>query len=154
MKLPGIYILALMLLPGGIACGNNNVAPTETYKVAFRQRAPEPVYGRFMWSHLPNPIKPKVAETAPFHLPRVQFDMPDASLEEAVEALAQAMGYRWHFPKAVATRRVRIRMEGTVEEILTEIGNQTGVYGMFDHKERMVKIIDTRMIPRLPAGSS
>ena len=145
----GISCLFVPLL----AC-SNNTGSVEQYHVAFRQRAPEPVYSRFMWSHLPNPIKPKVPNTAPFHLPVVQFEMPDATLEEAVEALAQAMGYRWHYPKAVAKRRVRIRMEGTVEEILEEIGNQTGVYGMFDHKERLVKIIDTRMIPRLPAGSS
>ena len=124
----------------------------ERYHVAFRQNGPEPVYARFMWSHLPRPFKPKVQDTAPYYLPVVRFDMPNSTLETAVEALAQAMGYRWHYPQGVAKRKVNIRMEGTVEEVLEEISRQTKVHALFDHQQRLVRVMDKRMMPKLPSS--
>ena len=144
-------LLLLLSISFLAACSAPKAAP-ETYKITNRQHAPEPVYSRVTWSHLPKPIMPKATNEAPFVLPIVEFDMPQATLREAVEALAQAMGYRWHYPASVASRRIKIRMEGTVEEILKEIGNQAKVYGSFDHQQRLVTIVDDKMLPKLPRG--
>lgn len=142
----GLFASAILL----VGCAAETPPQPERYRVAFRQNGPEPVYARFMWSHLPRPFKPKVTDTAPYYLPVVRFDMPDATLETAVEALAQAMGYRWHYPKSVAKRKVHIRMEGTVEEVLEEICRQTKVEALFDHQQRLVRVVDKRMMPKLP----
>jgi hypothetical protein len=150
MRRIGSFIAILCGL-SATACSPQQPKQVDYYHVAFRQNGPEPVYSRFMWSHLPRPFKPKVPETAPYYLPVVRFDMPDATLEQAVEALAQAMGYRWQYPNGVAKRKVDIRMEGTVEAVLEEISTQAKVHGLFDHQERMVRIVETRMVPQLPS---
>lgn len=142
-----IFLLLALTLT---ACAAQQPQEVEYYRVAFRQHGPEPVYSRFMWSHLPRPFKPKAPETAPYYLPVVRFDLPDSTLEEAVESLAQAMGYRWHYPKSVAKRKVHIRMEGSVQDILEEISKQTKVHALFDHQQRMVRIMDKKMRPTLP----
>jgi hypothetical protein len=69
-----------------------------------------------------------------------------------VESLAQAMGYRWHYPASVAKRKVHIRMEGTVEEVLGEISRQTKVHALFDHQQRLVRVMDKKMVPALPSS--
>lgn len=147
-----IRVLTLLTVTSSLmACAASEPKKVDFYRVAFRQHGPEPVYSRFMWSHLPRPFKPKVPETAPYYLPVVRFDMPNSTLEQAVEALAQAMGYRWHYPSAVAKRKIDIRMEASVEEVLAEISAQAKVHGLFDHQQRLVRILDTRMVPKLPS---
>ena len=148
-----IAILAggcFLLLFGG--CTSEDPVPVEYYQPAYRTSPPEPVYSRVMWSHLPNPIKPRSRDDAPFYLPVVSFELPDTTLDEAIEALAQTMGYRWHYPKSVAKRPLHIRMEGTVEEILNEISKQANVKAAFDHEHRMVRVIEGSMVPDLPGS--
>ena len=136
------------------ACAKEDPQPVEYYDVAFRQLPPAPVYSRVMWSQLPHPVKPKVQNTAPLLLPVVDFEMPQTTLGEAVEALAQAMGYRWHYPSGASGRKIAIRMSGSVEEVLAEITRQAGVQGVMDHEKRIVMILDEEMVPRLPKKRS
>ncbi|MCB0322081.1 MAG: hypothetical protein KDD69_00875 [Bdellovibrionales bacterium] len=146
-------IAILLLMVGvGTACSDTQPVAVEYYQPAYRTTPPEPVYNRLMWSHLPKPIAPKTAEVAPALLPEVEFDMPDAKLGEAIEALAQTMGYRWHYPNKVAGRQIKIRMEGTVEDVLKEIGRQGNVYAQFDHEHRLIVVMDSDMVPRLPGS--
>jgi hypothetical protein len=103
-----------------------------------------------MWSHLPHPIKPKAKAHSEFILPTVSFQMPNATFQEAIEALAQSMGYRWQYPSYLAKRRVRLRMDGTAEEILAEISRQARVRASFDHENRLVRVVVRKMKPTLP----
>jgi hypothetical protein len=103
-----------------------------------------------MWGHLPHPIKPKEKSYAPFILPTVSFQMPDATFQEAIEALAQSMGYRWKYPNYLAKKRIALRMDGTVEEVLAEIARQANVGASFDHKNRLVWVAEKEMSPHLP----
>ena len=114
----------------------------EYYRPAYRQIAPEPVYSRLTWSHLSSPDRPKLEGNAPLLLPIVSFELGSTTLDEAVEALAQTMGYRWSYPKDLAKRSVRLKMEGTVEEILNEIGRQAKVNAGFDHANRTIRIFE------------
>ena len=148
VKRAGLFCLAV--IAGGLPACSAPEAPKEVYRIAQRQYGPPPVYSRLTWSHLPKPVTPKAQNEAPLVLPIIEFEMPDATLREAVEALAQSLGYRWHYPNRVASRKIQIRMEGTVEEILREISAQTGVYGEFDHERRLLTIVDDRMKPKLP----
>lgn len=143
-------ILILISLLGTLACSANEPVAVEYYQPAYRTSPPAPVYSRVMWSHLPRPIAPKARDTAPLILPEVQFEFPNSNLGEAIEALAQTMGYRWHYPSSVSNRKIQIRMEGTVEEVLREISAQANVQAQFDHKKRLIIVFDSNMIPRLP----
>lgn len=146
-RLLGCLLLAAAAIAG---CTNKQPSPVEYYQPAYRQFPPDPVYSRVMWSHLPQPIPPRTGDQAPLLLPVISFELPDSTLGEAVEALAQTMGYRWHFPSQVANRPVRIRMEGTVEEVLAEIGKQAQVQAKLDHHQRMVLVLGPGMSPQLP----
>jgi hypothetical protein len=145
-------IFSLVLLSGVISCSSSNEVPVrvEYYKTAYRQSPPDPVYSRLTWSQLPKPIMPKSTDNAPYILPTITFELPDTTLGEAIEALAQTMGYRWDYPSGLAKRAIHIRMDGTVEEVLKEIGRQGGVQTMLDHEQRLVRVMGEGVLPSLP----
>lgn len=145
-----LVISSAVLLLSLFGCSGNEQYEVEYYRPAFRQSGPEPVYSRVMWSHLPDPIRPQAAEQAPVMMPVISFEFPDSTLEETVEALAQTMGYRWHYPQHLGKRVIQINMEGTIDEILKEIGRQAKVETMLDHELRLVRVIEKRTLPQLP----
>lgn len=151
----GILFIALVSLLGLASCSSNE--PTgplvEYYQPAFRQFPPEPVYSRLTWSHLPQPIKPKVRENAPLLMPTMSFELPRSTLGAAIEALAQSIGYYWSYPPESASRPIAIKMTGSVDQILKEIGRQADVYAVLDHKGRMVRVVSGEMInPSVPSA--
>ncbi len=121
----------------------------EYYPVAFRQDAPEPVYSRMMWSHLPQPTPPKSETAAPLIHPVLSFEMPNATLREALEALSQSLGYRAEYSKEIQRRRVSLKLVGTVDEILGAIEKQAHVKTELDHDERKIHVVDEQTAPRL-----
>ena len=137
-------------IPGAVACSSSQPVVYESYSPAFRQYPPEPVYGRLSWSHLPQPNRPRARNDSPMFNPQISFEMPDAKFGEAVEVLAQTIGYRWHYPGSVGGHQVSVKMVGTVEQILEELSAQAGVRAMVDHETRMVRVLDERMVPTLP----
>lgn len=114
----------------------------QEYPVAYRQQPPEPVYSRLAWSHLPQPIRPKARDNAPLLMPVLSFELPKSTLGEAVQALAQTIGYRWSYPPEAARRPIAINMVASVDEILTEIDRQANVEGMLDHDRREVRVVE------------
>lgn len=142
----------LGLLVGGCSSSEPPRVVVDYYDTAFRQTAPEPVYSRLTWSHLPQPIQKKAGDDAPYLMPVVSFELPNSNLEEALQALAQTIGYRWSYPQELAGRRVSIRRTATVVEVLDEIGKQAGVHTELDHVRRMVRAYDPNMAPRLPGN--
>lgn len=159
-----ICILGLSALLLGTGCSSsatgketqNNLVRVEYYDVAYRQFAPEPVYSRLTWSHLPQPIRTKVRQSAPILMPSVSFELPRSNLQEAIEAVAQTIGYNWSYPKGIGGRPVAIRMTGTVEEVLEEIGRQTRIVTVLDHENRTLRILESApagpIEPVLPGG--
>lgn len=144
----GVICLFLVLLLG--ACSGNDPYVVEYYEPAYRQAPPEPVYSRLTWSHVPEPIQPRNPDSAPLIMPVISFEMQDASLKEAIESLAATMGYRGEYPGELAGRRISIQMQGTIIEVLLEIGHQADAYTMLDHKERLVRVVPKNMLPHLP----
>lgn len=121
----------------------------EYYTVTQRKTAPEPVYSRVTWSHLPAPLPSKKTEKSPLMLPSMAIDLPDATLAEAVEAIAQAMGYRWIYPAGIPTAPISISMEGSVHEILAEVARQAGVDIELDVENRVVRAHSRATAPQL-----
>jgi hypothetical protein len=132
------------------ACSTQEPVAVDYYQPAYRTSPPDTVYSRVMWAHLPHPVKPKAKAHSEYILPSVSFQMPNATFQEAIEALAQSMGYRWKYPRYLAKRRIRIRMDGTVEEVLAEISRQARVRASFDHENRLVRVVERRTKPTLP----
>lgn len=158
-------LLAAPLLLGMVACSSKKEEPiVEYYHPAYRQFPPEPVYSRLSWSHLPAPIQPKSRENAPLLMPTIVFDLPRSTLGEAVEALAQAMGYTWTYPESAKSRRIAIKMTASVDEIAKEIDRQAQVHTVLDNDSRMVRVVTPAMIdsgaglsvpvPKLPESGS
>lgn len=147
----GIGLSLVLLL---CSCSKKEVfqRQVEEYRPVTRKEAPEPVYGRVTWAHLPKPVAPKAVQNAPYLLPVVSFDLVDSNLEEAIEALAQTMGYDRHYPKSVAKRKVSIKMVGTLEEVLAEIVKQAKVTARFEHERKLVRVFEDRMLPQLPGS--
>ncbi len=156
--------LVLAVLPGLLAAGcassgsdeGEKLVRVEYYDVAYRQSPPDPVYSRLTWSHLPQPIRTKTRDTSPIIHPSVSFEFPRSNLQEAVEAVAQTIGYNWNYPKGIGSRPIAIRMVGTVEEVLREIGRQARVVAVLDHDNRVLRILESAparpIQPTLPGG--
>lgn len=121
----------------------------ETYQPAFRTQAPEPVYSRFTWSHLPQPVSNVPEQTAPMIHPTFSFELPDSNLREALEALSQAIGYRAMYPTELQSRRISLKMVGSVTAILGAIEKQAHVTTALDHEQRLIRVVDQRTVPRL-----
>ena len=143
---PVAILLALILAVG---CTPPQFAQKKP-RAAFRQLPPPPVYSRVMWAHPPQPIGKKASNSSPLIQPVISFELPESTLREAIEALAQSIGYNWHYPAGLARRSVSIKMVGSVEEILLEIGRQGGVGTELDHQRRLVRVVGRQMQPRLP----
>lgn len=135
-------LLGASLIGCSSSTDSEKLVRVQYYDVAYRTSPPEPVYSRLTWSHLPAPIRTKAKETAPMIMPSVSFEFPRSNLQEAVEAVAQTIGYNWSYPKGISGRPVAIRMVGTVEEVLQEIGRQTRVVPVLDHENRVVRILE------------
>ena len=120
----------------------------EYYYPKTRTIAPEPVYSRLTWSHLPKPL-PRNVKNSPYIQPVIVFDFNDSTLKEAITALAQTIGYRWEISPDIEDKNVSIRMEGTIDEVLAEIANQAQVHASFDRKNRIVNVLDVSMAPSL-----
>lgn len=139
-------ILVLLL----VACSSKEPVAVTYYQPAYRTSPPDTVYSRVMWSHLPHPIQPRTKANAPLMMPSVTFDMPNATFDQAIEALAQSLGYRWDYPGYLAKKKIRIRMDGSVDQVLAEINRQANTTATLDHESRMVRVVDVNSSPRLP----
>jgi hypothetical protein len=134
------------------ACGGAPIYKVVQYQPAYRQEAPQPVYSRLMWSHLPEPVKPRTRPDAPLMLPDVFVELKDVTVDEAVEALAQTMGYRWENSVGASGPRISVHMEGNVEEILGEIKAKSNMPLELSHEDKVIRLADKRLIPSLPSG--
>lgn len=135
-----------------IGCSSKPIYKIVYYQPAYRQSPPEPVYSRIMWSHLPEPIKPRTRNDAPLLLPEIFVELKNVSVDEAIEAVAQTMGYRWE-QSVGSSNRISIHMEGTVDEVLQEIRKKSNVALTLDHERRVIRLADRSTSPQLPSGS-
>ena len=148
----------IVLLVSSVGCAGKPATEIETYPVAGRQVAPEPVYSRVTWSQLPQPIPPKAVtrdsrgkyDNVPLFRPVIKVELERSTLGEAIQALAQTIGYESSYPKALAGKKVRLNTVGTIEDSLKEIERQAGVKTELDHDQRVVRVIDKLTEPRLP----
>jgi len=83
----------------------------------------------------------------PLLMPVINVDLPNSNLAEAIEAIAQTIGYEGKYPPEVAEKKVSIKSEGTVLEILHEIGQQADVVAGLDNENRVVYVHMKALLP-------
>lgn len=143
-----ISLLASVSLFTASCSSTKEIKTVRYYEPAYRSAPNETVYSRVMWAHPPHPIKPRIKSNAPLLLPNFKFELPDSTFEEAVESLAQALGYRWDYPSRLAKKKIKINMEGNAVEVLAEINNQAKTKLILDHSSRMLRLVSNE--PTLP----
>ncbi len=153
IRSPVVLSFLVLLLLTSSSCSSakkEEKSVIEYYPVAYRQLAPQPVYSRVTWSNLPGPIPPKVRDNAPLLLPTISFELHRTNLDEAIQALAQTMGYTWSYPAEVAKKKISINMVAPVDEILREIESQAKVNAVLDHESRTLRIVSGNTAAQLP----
>ena len=115
----------------------------KTYKTATRQLAPEPVYNRVRWVHLPAPLpgRQKGQYDSPQITPRFEVSLKDASLEEVARTLAAPSGYRAYCASSIADQKVDLQGIGTIEEFVGIIEKKTGIKVLIDHDMRDIRFL-------------
>ncbi|MCC6221833.1 MAG: hypothetical protein IT291_11395 [Deltaproteobacteria bacterium] len=112
------------------------------YTPAFRPHGPEAVYSRLTWSHLPQPIPRRAGSITAYVSPVYSLELPHSNFAEAIQAIAQTIGYECSYPQHVEGRAISIKTTGTIDELLLEIGKQAGVSVELNHEERIIRIVD------------
>lgn len=149
-----LFLFACATVSFGLSsCGSKAPEPEiDYYRVRTRQFGPAPVYSRLVWSQLPQPLPNKPGEKAPMLSPSVSFELGRSTLQESLEAISQTFGYRAEYPDAVKERPVALKMVGTLDQILQELGKQTHVYFECDHQGRMIRVVEGNTVPELPGA--
>lgn len=124
----------------------------ETYYPVRRQTPPEPVYSRVTWSHLPKPIGSVSNNKTVFLHKTTSYEFKKSTLAEAVDAVAQSIGFEAVYPKNIAKRPVTMKLEGSPDDALAKLCEQTNTSIEVDQSARKLTIVDKALVPTLPAN--
>lgn len=138
-----------------VGCSKPKVKPPtvpDTFMTAKRQLAPEPVYNRLRWVHLPDvmprtgPHKLQSARSRanlkqPMMFPVIHFELNNGTLNEAAQMLAASSSYRAFCDASFANNKISLEMLGTIHEIANKISEISGVEVLIDHSNREVRFV-------------
>ena len=122
----------------------------EYYKPAMRQLPTEPQYSRTTWSQLPEPMPEAAPSDAPMIAPKVDYAVRSVTVCEAIDALADSMGYRPECPISQRMLRITVQNNGSPAEIAKAIGQQAGINVVLDSQMRVVRVVDDAVYLRPP----
>lgn len=141
----GALITQLILMFGSLGLvGCSTPQPrTETYKVAFRQSPPQPVYNRLRWVRPPDvkPARGLPQAEAPRINPIFHLAIDNGTLEEVSLALAAMARYQSYCSSLVAEKRISIQSLGTLDELADEVATLSGVHVVVDHPSREIRFL-------------
>ena len=140
--------LAALLLTGCSAFSPSPDLPdekdkVEVYTVSNTKVAPEPVYNRLRWVHLPQPLPEQrgAIPTESMILPIVHLALKDASLQEAADLLTSTTSYRSYCESSIAKQKITIEALGTVDELVKLISKKSGITAEIDHETRSIRFL-------------
>ncbi len=119
------------------------------YYPSTRRLPPEPVYSRVMWVYLPKPVGIETKNDVVFLRRIMSFELKNATLEEAVNAISQSMGFEAVYPRSLAGRRTSIDFEGSVEDALEKLSLDTNTRIKVDRGSRTISVFDRKIAPRI-----
>lgn len=151
-KLLGLSLLAMLCLTG---CHSKpKPLPEKSFGVAYKKFAPEPVYNRMRYAHLPEVIpnggsysaSQGISVEAPMLMPVASLELNDATLEEASKALAQFSDYRSYCSSLIADRKISIARVGTLDELAQAISNLAHIKVVVDHNNRSISFLGSKVL--------
>lgn len=119
-----------------------------SYKIATRQLAPQPVYGGLKWVRPPEmtPSRKPENSNAGLAMPVINFNVQNKPLKEVILILAATARYRTYCSSKVATRKVTINTLGTMDEIASIIENIANINVVIDHQNKEVRFLPEQEI--------
>lgn len=138
------------------ACSSKNIRNDKDIRVnriAYQQLAPEPVYNRLRWVHLPavKPVRNLATvegNVAPRIMPVVHLSLQNTRLNEAAQILGSTMRYHAYCASSIMDEVISIEMLGTVDELARVIETKANVKVLVDHNSRSIRFIKhDRMAP-------
>lgn len=122
----------------------------ELYLPTVRQNAPEPVYSRTRWVHLPELLPERempgtesrqasvggAALRPVFHL-----ELKNSSLEESARVLAALARYSSFTAPSIASQKLTIENLGTIDELGELIARKAAIQVVVDHESKEVKFL-------------
>lgn len=124
----------------------------KAHAIAYRQTAPQPVYSRLRWVHLPEtmPAREIPESEAPTIFPVFHLDLKNASLEEAARALAATTRYSSYCSSSLVDRKISMNRLGTLDELAHEIAATTGISVQVDHSMKTVRFLPKLIVQPEP----
>lgn len=115
----------------------------EAYRAASRQAAPDPVYRRLRWGHLPAviPAKAESKSATPMMKPVMKFELTNVRLDRLAKLFAETAQYNSYCASAIADKRISLRMLGTLDEAAAEVEKKAAIDITIDHDTRSVRFM-------------
>lgn len=151
-QLLALPLLALLSLMG---CHSTpKPLPEKSFSVAYKKFAPEAVYNRIRYAHLPEVIpnggsysaKHNSETEAPMLMPVASLELKDATLEEASKALAQFSDYRSYCSSLIADRKISLVRVGTLDELAQAISDLAHIKVVVDHNNRSISFLGSKVL--------
>jgi hypothetical protein len=148
MKL--ISLISILLVAGTSILGcsvphHATLAGTKTYHVAHRQLAPDPVYNRLRWVHLPEMYPSmlyKADEERPRYFPVYHFSIKNRPLCHAASQLAGTARYSSYCSSILRSEKITVETLGTIDEIAEAIEAANAIVRVIvDHENREVRFL-------------
>ena len=151
-------IFSGLMLLGLSACGPSmkewqpEDSSPKIYSISFRQIAPEAVYRRTRWVHLPDVLPASDVDSfaSASIEPIFHLQLRNSTLEEAAQALAKAAGYSSFCASTLAQRKISINSLGTLRELAAEIGSAAAIHAVVDETSRQVRFLASQASESAP----
>lgn len=123
---------------------------TEYYLPTLRQNAPEPVYSRTRWGHLPSVLPEREMPGTESRMaavggealrPVFHLQLKNSSLEETARVLAALSRYSSYTAPSIASKKLTIENLGTVDELAALISKKAEVQVLVDHENKEVRFL-------------
>ncbi len=150
------WLIGLGIVLAGCATGPKEYEPYSTndrtlFMPTFRTAAPEPVYARTRWAHLPEVLPQREMpgddkreggpDTGPALRPVFQLTLKKSSLEETARVLAAMARYSSYTDPSIAQNTFSIENLGTIDELGRTIGVKAGIQVVIDHDNKEVRFL-------------
>ena len=141
--------LGLLVLVALTACGPTgkewepDKKEPKVFSMSTTQTAPQPVYSRLRWVHLPEPLPSRqMPESgAPQIYPVFHMQLKNTRLEDVARLLASTARYSSYCASTVADKKVTVNRLGTIDELAQYIQQDAGVRVVVDHENKQVRFM-------------
>jgi hypothetical protein len=113
------------------------------YGVSVRQLPPQPVYNRLRLVYLPDPSPSSHDyQTSSLSIkPTFEYEMNDATLEQAARVLADMNRYSSYTSSIIANNKITLATVGTIDEIAGQLAKEADIKIVVDHDNKEVRFL-------------